>query len=103
MITHFMVAKIQYSGIICSSQVATFNRMPKKFRRAYPTVQAWMEATGTNQAQLAKQLGISTPHLSNILSKSRRCSLYVALKISKLTNVPIESLVEWPASYKKAV
>jgi antitoxin component HigA of HigAB toxin-antitoxin module len=75
--------------------------MPKKFRRAYPTVQAWMEATGTNQAQLAKLIGISEPHLSNVLSKSRRCSLYVALKITKLTNVPIESLVEWPASYEK--
>lgn len=75
--------------------------MPKKFRRAYPSVQAWMEATGTNQTRLAKQIGISEPHLSNILSKSRRCSLQVALKISKLTNVPIESLVEWPSSYEK--
>lgn len=75
--------------------------MPKKFPRAYPTVQAWMVATGTNQAELARRLGISEPHLSNILSKSRRCSLYVALKISKLTNVPIESIVEWPADYEK--
>lgn len=75
--------------------------MAKRFRRAYPTVQAWMEATGTNQSELAKQLGISEPHLSNILSKSRRCSLYVALKITKVTNVPIESIVEWPASYEK--
>lgn len=75
--------------------------MSKKSRRAFATVQAWMEATGTNQKVLAKQLGISEPHLSNILSKSRRCSLYVALKISKHTNVPIESLVEWPPTYEK--
>jgi plasmid maintenance system antidote protein VapI len=77
--------------------------MPKKFRRAYANVHDWMAATGTNQKELARRLAISEPHLSNILSKSRRCSLYVALKISKETNVPIESLVEWPASYEKAV
>ena len=75
--------------------------MPKRIRRAYPTVQAWMEATGTNQQELARQLGISDSHLSNILSKSRRCSLFLALKISKYTNVPIEALVEWPVPYEK--
>lgn len=76
--------------------------MAKRVPRAYPTVQAWMVGTGTNQAQLAKELGMSKTHLSNILSKSRRCSLYLALKISRYTNTPIEALVEWPASYRKA-
>jgi antitoxin component HigA of HigAB toxin-antitoxin module len=75
--------------------------MSKKHRRAYLTVQAWMEATGTNQQQLAQAIGISEPHLSNILSKSRRCSLMVALKLAKYTNVPIESIVQWPPEYEK--
>jgi transcriptional regulator with XRE-family HTH domain len=73
--------------------------MPRKFQRPYPTVQAWMTATGTNQRQLAKLADISEPHISNILSKSRRCSLAVALKLSKITNVPIESIVKWPENY----
>jgi len=73
-----------------------------KYQRVYPTVRAWMEATGTNQRRLAKRLEVSEPHLSNVLSKSRRCSLGLALKITQLTKVPIESLVEWPAKYKKA-
>jgi len=73
--------------------------MPKR-RRAYPTVQAWMAATGTNQAELARRLGVKQPHLSNVLSKSRRCSLYLALKLSHITNVPIEAIVEWPPVYE---
>lgn len=62
-----------------------------------------MVATGTNQQQLAKLVGCSEPHLSNILSKSRRCSLYLALKLQRITNVAIENIVEWPADYEKAV
>ena len=73
-----------------------------KYQRAYPTVRAWMEATGTNQRALARRLDVSEPHLSNVLSKSRRCSLRLALKIMTVTNVPLEGLVEWPAKYKKA-
>lgn len=75
--------------------------MPRK-QRAYPTVQAWMAATGTNQVTLARKLGIKQPHLSNVLSKSRRCSLYLALKLSDLTNVPIENIVGWPPKYEKS-
>lgn len=74
--------------------------MAKK-RRAYPTVQAWMTATGTNQRMLAARLGIKQSHLSNVLSKSRRCSLYLALKLSDITNVPIENIVEWPPKYEE--
>lgn len=76
-------------------------RSARNVRRAYASVQDWMASTGTNQQRLASELGISVSHLSNILSKSRRCSLFLALKISKRTNVPIESLVEWPADYGK--
>lgn len=78
------------------------SHMAKRFRRAYPTVQAWMEATGTNQSELARQLSISQCHLSNVLSKSRRCSFRLALDLSRITNVPIETLAKWPTSYEKA-
>lgn len=61
-----------------------------------------MEATGTNQAELAKRAGINPSHLSNILRRSRRASLYLALRLSKLTGVPIEVIAEWPARYEEA-
>ena len=75
--------------------------MPKKLQRPYPSIQAWMVATGTNQQQLAKLAGCSEPHLSNVLSKSRRCSLYLALRLSRITNVAIEHIALWPADYEK--
>jgi antitoxin component HigA of HigAB toxin-antitoxin module len=73
-----------------------------KTRRAYRNLRDWMDATGTNQAELAKLAGIKPPHMSNILSKSRRCSLHLALKLSKLTNVPIEEIAAWPSEYEKS-
>jgi len=77
--------------------------MPSKTRRPYATVQAWQDATGTNNVRLAKQLGITESHLSNVLRKSRRCSLALALKLSKITNVPIETIAEWPSEYEETV
>jgi len=74
--------------------------MPKK-QRAYPSVQAWMVATGTNQRELARRIGCKQSHLSNVLSKSRRCSLVLAMKLSHHTNVPIESIVGWPPEYEE--
>lgn len=55
-----------------------------------------MERTGTTQAKLAELAGIRPPHMSSILKGSRRCSLSLALKLSAVTSVPVEKLVEWP-------
>lgn len=77
--------------------------MQKRIRPAYPSVQAWMEATGTNNKRLAKQLGVTESHLSNVLRKSRRCSLALALKLSKTANVPIDAIAAWPPEYEEAV
>lgn len=77
--------------------------MAKRTRRAYPTLQRYMEATGTTNRQLAKKVGITESHLSNILKKSRRCSLFIALKLSKAANVPVDTICEWPAEYEEAV
>jgi antitoxin component HigA of HigAB toxin-antitoxin module len=74
--------------------------MPRN-KRPYRTVQEWMAATGTNQCALARRVGCKQSHLSNVLSKSRRCSLYLALKLSQVTNVPIESIAGWPPEYEE--
>lgn len=68
-------------------------------RRPYPSIQAWLDHTGTQQQELAHAVGITTGHMSNILRKSRRCSLYLALKLSDITNVPIEIIAEWPKKF----
>lgn len=68
-------------------------------RRPYPSIQAWLDATGTNQQELARRVGITQGHLSNILRKSRRCSLYLALRLSRETNVPVELIADWPSHY----
>lgn len=62
-----------------------------------------MDETGTNSQELARRVGISPQHMSNILRKSRRASLGVALKLSQITNVPIETIAEWPPKYEEAV
>lgn len=77
--------------------------MPKKPRPAYLTVKAYLEATGTTQEQLAAEIGITPAHLSNILSKSRNCSVPVLLKLSHITNVPVEAIAGRPASSEAVV
>lgn len=68
--------------------------MPRTLRRPYASLKAWRDATGTKQDALAKRVGISQQHLANIECGTRTCSLDVAKKLSKLTNVPIELIGE---------
>lgn len=65
------------------------------------TIQEWMERTGTNGRQLLKMLRergctMSEGHLSNLLKKSRRCSLVKAVVLHEITGVPIRNMIEWP-------
>ena len=79
-------------GVI-SSHVTTFSEEHMHYRRtkrAFPSVEAWQDATGTDQQTLAKLVGISRSHLCNILGGKRRASLDVTLRLAKTTNVPIE-------------
>ena len=71
----------------------TMTNPNRRTRRAYPTVQAWMDAHGTNQEELAKALKISRTHLCNILRKNRTPSGKLALRIAERTNVPVELLL----------
>jgi plasmid maintenance system antidote protein VapI len=68
----------------------------RKAERPYTSLQDYLERTGTTQSRLAAQVGIQKGHMSSILSGSRRCSLVLALKLSAVTGVPVEKLVEWP-------
>ena len=68
--------------------------MRRASRRPYPNVRAWLRGTGTTQRQLAKRLGVHESHLANVLCRTRNASLKLALKLSHLTNVPIESIAK---------
>jgi plasmid maintenance system antidote protein VapI len=64
-------------------------------KRVYDSLQDWLERTGTPVGTLAQLAGIDRTHLSRVLSHSRRCSITVALRLHKVTGVPVEKLVEW--------
>lgn len=64
-----------------------------KRRKAFPTLQAFLDETGTPQFVLAKKARITQAHLSYILSGERTPSLPLALKLAKLANIPVETLV----------
>ena len=64
--------------------------------REYTSLQDWMERTGTHQAELARRVGMPRSILSMLLKGSRRCSLGNALKLAKVTGVPVEKLTQWP-------
>jgi transcriptional regulator with XRE-family HTH domain len=66
---------------------------PRRLRhRPYPTVYAWLDANGKTQDELALLAGISNTHLANVLRKTRSCSFEVALRLSRICNVPLESI-----------
>ena len=59
-------------------------------RRPYPSLRAFFEQTGTRQADIAIDAGISETHMSNIVNGKRTPSYDLALLLSRLTNVPVE-------------
>lgn len=69
-------------------------RMSK--RKAYPTLAAYVAATGVSQVELATRLGIRQPQLSRIMRGKRQPSFPLAMRIVALTGVPVASLVVQP-------
>lgn len=55
-----------------------------------------MERTGNTQAELARRAQVPKSQLSQLLSGSRRCSIMTALRLAKVTGVPVEKLTKWP-------
>lgn len=64
-----------------------------KRRKAFPTLQAFLEETGTPQYVVAKRAKITQGHLSLILRGERTPSLPLALELAKIANIPVETLV----------
>ena len=63
--------------------------------RSYRSLRDWLKRTRTSQVALAQVVGVSTPHLSNILHGKRRPSLTLALRLQQATGVAVENLVDW--------
>jgi transcriptional regulator with XRE-family HTH domain len=64
-----------------------------RHRKAYPTLREYLDAEGIEQQILAKRAKITQGHLSLILRGERTPSLPLALRLAKIANVPVESLV----------
>lgn len=62
-------------------------------RQKYRTLAEYLKGTGTSQAQFAATLGVDRSYVSLIASGERQPALDLALRISRLTGVPVESLV----------
>lgn len=60
--------------------------------RAYASLREYFDQTGTRQEEVAADLGISGGHLSNIVNGKRVPRLRLAMKISEVTNVPIQAI-----------
>ena len=63
-----------------------------KQRRAYTNLAHYLEASGTSQADLARQLKTTQATVSHIINGLAKPSLRLAIRIAKATNIPIESL-----------
>jgi DNA-binding XRE family transcriptional regulator len=57
----------------------------------FTSLKAFFEQTGTRQADIAVDAGISITHMCNIVNGKRHPSLDLAVRLSQLTNVPVEA------------
>ncbi|HMJ82295.1 MAG TPA: helix-turn-helix transcriptional regulator [Vicinamibacterales bacterium] len=64
-----------------------------KRKRAYLTLADYLESEGVDQRTLAKKAGTTQPNISMIKNRQRSASLGLALKLSRIANVPVESLL----------
>jgi DNA-binding XRE family transcriptional regulator len=69
-------------------------RIYRRPRRPFATLRVYFDQTGTKQADIAADVGISEAHMSNIISGRRKPSVDLACKISALTNVPVEAIAQ---------
>lgn len=58
------------------------------------SLRRYLEEHGLTQAALAKRLHCHHAHLSRIVSGQRRPGLALALRIVRVTGIPIEALLE---------
>ena len=67
--------------------------MAPNARRTYPTIPAYLAATGLTQMELAAKLGRSQPFVSRLVRGLQQPSLHEALRIASVLGVPVEALV----------
>ena len=65
-------------------------------QRAFQSLAEYLEKTHTRQEDFAVRVGVSPAYISLIVGSHRRPSLELAIRISEVANIPIESLI--PAS-----
>lgn len=53
-------------------------------------VRGWMVETGRTYATLAKELGISSAYLSNVVLGQRGCSLRLAVRFHEVSGLPVQ-------------
>lgn len=61
--------------------------------RRYRSLAAWMRATHTTPAKLARELGVTTAYVSMLKNKRRQPTLEMGLKLHRLTGVPLENFL----------
>ncbi len=59
----------------------------------YRSLREYIDGAKTTQTAFAAAVGISGPHLSQILSGTKRPSLDVALRIEDITGIPVRDIV----------
>ncbi|HXG71351.1 MAG TPA: helix-turn-helix transcriptional regulator [Gemmatimonadaceae bacterium] len=61
--------------------------------RTFKTLADYLKRTGTTQRALAVRLGVSAGYTCQLVSGQRQPALHLALKIARVTGVPVTSLV----------
>jgi transcriptional regulator with XRE-family HTH domain len=62
-------------------------------KRIYPSLAAYLADTGETQQAFARRAGVSQPVISRIVNgKQPNLDVTVAMRISKMARVPLESL-----------
>lgn len=70
-----------------------YNFVASMKHRTYPTLADYLDGTGKTQVELAELLGFSQAYVSKLVRRLQQPSLDEALRISRLTKVPVEALV----------
>lgn len=66
-------------------------------------IQEWMEETGINQAELARRLGVSRKHVSQLLTGKAALTPATALALERVTGVPARIWNRYETGYRDAL
>ena len=72
-------------------------------RQSFSRLWDWMKETRTNQKQLARRMNVDPSLVCHWLTGGRVPSLYNAMKLSELTGIPMQLLIERRRARKLAL